>query len=288
MGWNGSLTANSAEGASITYTPDTSSEGEYTVSSFVAPKKGVYKFVLCGSGGTYLSDIAANWVEGNSASLGGAGGTTTGYLLLEAGETVYIGAGGTCSAAFVSKIDAVSLAATGYSENLYFVAGAGGAGGAMWGEQWNMKSGAGGAGGGETGGYGEAATGIGAGGAGGTQYGGFAYGAGGGGGYSNDGVSQMAGRGGDGYYGGSGGSISAGGGGGSGYVYSSTLKVGNQTYASSTSLGGGAGSGANGYVVLTYYSKAELPIKYNDQIVMELYYNNQEVKSLYYNGTKIY
>ena len=71
MGWSGSLTQNSVLGSKILFTPDASGEGEYTVSSFAAPRKGVYRFELKGSGGT--AGIAS----------GGAGGMTDGYLLLE-------------------------------------------------------------------------------------------------------------------------------------------------------------------------------------------------------------
>ena len=51
MGWNGSLTANSAVGNAITYTPDTTAAHGYTAGAFSAPKKGIYSFTLKGSGG---------------------------------------------------------------------------------------------------------------------------------------------------------------------------------------------------------------------------------------------
>lgn len=284
MGWSGVLTANSAEQSSITFTSDTNDTGKYTVGSFTAPKKAVYEFKLYGSGGAYNG-----YHEDGVSASGGTGGLTTGYLLMEQGQTVYIGVGGTCSAAFVSKINAASLAATQSAVNLYFVAGAGGGGGANWGQQWNMKAGAGGSGGGTTGANGQTPEAWPNGGAGGTQSSGFAYGYGGGGGYSNSNdTSFHAGRGGDGYYGGQGGTGYNGGGGGSGYIHETSLTVGNKTYTNSTTQGAGSGNNTNGYAVVTYYAKAELPITYDNQIVMELYYNNQEVKSLYYNGTKIY
>ena len=97
MGWSGSILAHSALGSAAVFSPDTTDNGEYTVSSFTAPKKAVYRFLLKGSGGN-----TRGYSYPSSSSPGGTGGTTTGYLLLEAGETVYIGAGGTCSAAFVS------------------------------------------------------------------------------------------------------------------------------------------------------------------------------------------
>lgn len=280
MGWSGTLTASSAQGSSITLVSDTSNVGEYTVSKFTSPKKAIYKFELFGSGGAAHLESDHDWSA--SVSPGGAGGHTIGYLLLEAGDVVYVGVGGMCSAAFVSKINVSKLSDAGSGVNLWFVAGGGGGGGANWGQQWNMKSSAGGAGGGTTGGQG-------GGGSPGTQTGGYAFGTGGGGGYSNsDDTSLWAGRGGDGYYGGTGGTGFNGGSGGSGFINTSSLIVGNKTYTNSTEIGGGAASRANGYAIVTYYAKAELPITYNNQIVMELYYNNQEVKSLYYNGTKIY
>ena len=128
MGWNGSLTESSAIGSAITFTPDTSAEGAYTVVPFTAPKKGVYRFRLYGSGGT-------KWGSGNGdigrkdcgGTDGGAGGYTDGYLLLEKGQTVHVGAGGTCSAAFVAKESGGKLASIAKA-SLLFVAGGGGAG----------------------------------------------------------------------------------------------------------------------------------------------------------------
>lgn len=69
MGWSGTITASSAVGTSITFTPSTTTEGAYTVSSFTAPKNGVYHFVLYGSGGTGVEDGGG---EGGKA--GGVGG----------------------------------------------------------------------------------------------------------------------------------------------------------------------------------------------------------------------
>ena len=88
MGWNGSLSASSAVGAAITYTPDTTTEGGYTVGAFTAPKKGVYAFQIKGSGGS-INGPHSDGVF----SAGGTGGFTTGYLLLENGQTVYVGYG---------------------------------------------------------------------------------------------------------------------------------------------------------------------------------------------------
>ena len=302
MGWSGSITSSSAVGSSITFTPNTSTEGAYEVSSFTAPKKGVYEFLLNGSGGT------------NGLSAGGNGGNTVGYLLLNANQTVYVGAGGTCSAAFVSSVTGLKLSNISKG-NLYFVAGAGGAGG-------NVKKGsaddyhvyAGGNGGGNSG-----ATAPEGGAGGGTQSsGGAAYvstsskvgngangaygtgGAGGGIGYSNG--YAYGGRGGDGYYGGAGGygrwhdndmtgdwGLSAyGGGGGSGYVYSNSLTVKDVTYTSSTTQGYGAAAGGIGNVTVTYYARAELPITFNGQTIEKIEYNGVEIDSLWYNGTQLF
>ena len=308
MGWSGSLTSGSALGSAITYTPDTTTTGGYTVSSFTAPKKGVYKFTLKGSGG------AAGNSERASHAAGGVGGLTTGYLLLESGAKVYVGAGGTCSAAFVSSSTGTALSAVAQA-NLYFVAGAGGQGGACGGKYAFAT--AGGAGGGQAGADGLSTTTgtIYTGGKGGTQtsggaggqrpnansYGGpgnkGAYGVGGSGFYyNNDDISAEAGRGGDGYYGGGSGGAAAqgetgsalGGGGGSGYVKTASLSVAGKTYASATQQGGGAAAGARGSVVVTYYALAELPVRFNGTQLTKLIFNGTEVKSLIYNGQTIF
>lgn len=286
MGWSGSLSASSAVGSTITYTPDTTSVHSYTVGTFTAPKKGVYQFVLKGSGGDY------NGYHNDGVSAdGGVGGYTVGYLVLEANQTIYVGAGGTCSAAFVSKTTGTALKNIAKS-SLYFVAGAGGGGGARWGEPYNMKASPGGAGGGASGetaidGYG----GIGAG-TGGSQTSGYAYGEGGIGGYGNDGASYHRGDGGDGLYGGYAGEFSAGmaqgGGGGSGYVYSASLTVGSKTYTSMTTQGGGAGSGTVGSVAVTFYANAELPVTFDGVKLMEVFFNGTKVEHLVYNGTAVF
>lgn len=286
MGWSGSLSANSAAGSAITYTPDTTTVHGYTVSTFTAPKKGVYAFVLKGSGGEYNGYHS----DGTSAD-GGTGGLTVGYLVLEKNQTVYVGAGGTCSAAFVSKAYGAALKNIA-KDNLYFVAGAGGGGGARWGEQWNMKADRGGAGGGTNGetapdGYGGLGAGIG-----GTQTGGYAYGVGEIGGYGNDGASFHRGDGGDGLYGGYAGAFSAGlaqgGGGGSGYIYTGSIRVGSKTYANSTQQGGGAGSASIGSVQVSYHARAELPVIFNGTTLERLFFNGVEVESLIYDGVKLF
>lgn len=306
MGWSGSLTASSAIGAAITFTPDTTTTGGYTVSSFTAPKKGVYKFTLKGSGG------AAGNSERASHAAGGVGGLTTGYLLLESGAKVYVGAGGTCSAAFVSSSTGTALSAVAQA-NLYFVAGAGGQGGA--GGDANSSVGAGGAGGGTTGAAGETKSSY-TGGGGGTQTAGGSsgsspngaygapgaagsYGTGGAAIYHNMETSANGGRGGDGLYGGASGGASGyysytkgcyglGGGGGSGYVKTASLSVAGKTYASATQQGGGAAAGARGSVVVTYYALAELPVRFNGTQLTKLIFNGTEVKSLIYNGQTIF
>lgn len=306
MGWSGSLTSSSALGSAITFTPDTTTMGGYTVSSFTAPKKGVYKFTLKGSGG------AAGNSERASHAAGGVGGLTTGYLLLESGAKVYVGAGGTCSAAFVSSSTGTALSAVAQA-NLYFVAGAGGQGGA--GGDANSSVGAGGAGGGTTGAAGETKSSY-TGGGGGTQTAGGSsgsspngaygaqgaagsYGTGGAAIYHNMETSANGGRGGDGLYGGASGGASGyyaytkgcyglGGGGGSGYVKTASLSVAGKTYASATQQGGGAAAGARGSVVVTYYALAELPVRFNGTQLTKLIFNGTEVKSLIYNGQTIF
>lgn len=276
MGWSGSLSASSAVGSAITYTPDTSGVGSYTVGTFKAPKKGVYRFQLKGSGGQAQHD----WSTGGTP---GAGGNTTGYLLLEANQTVYIGAGGPGSAAFVAKAAGSSLANIAKA-NLHFVAGAGGGNG-------NGDSGRGAAGGkgggsaGEKGGEYWGTPGDGA-----TQTSGYAYGTGEPGRYTNrDDVSCWGGRGGDGLYGGYCGKEGCvGGGGGSGYVYSGSLTVNGKTYASSTAQGGGAAAGSNGSVVVTYYAQAELPVTFDGVKLTQILFNGTQVGSLIVDGVKLF
>lgn len=301
MGWSGSLTSSSALGSSITFTPDTSSEGEYTVDSFTAPRKGVYRFTLKGSGGK-------PYVES-----GGKGGSTVGYLLLEKSQTVYVGAGGICSAAFVSSQTGTKLSEIAKSA-LYLVAGAGGSSGGSGNTSTDYTGfSAGGDGGGTNGADAENGGKGGTQSAGGIGYGNKSdgtlpedgsYGTGGSGGSD---VSTTVGwgyggRGGDGYYGGGGGGADAstnsasgttgmyayGGGGGSSYIANSTLTVASNTYTSTTVTGGGAESGGNGSVVVTYYARAELPIIFDGTQLERLIFNGTEIESLIFNGTKLF
>lgn len=283
MGWSGSLSASSAVGSAITFTPDTTTDHGYTVSAFTAPKKGVYQFILKGSGG-----------KDSGQAAGGTGGTTTGYLLLEANQTVYVGAGGMSSAAFVGKVTGAALKNIA-KENLYFVAGAAGGGGGHWNDSGSQPAGRGGNGGGESGVSGNSY--IGSGGPPGTQTTGGnggndslagSYGAGGLGQYWNDGSSHTGGDGGDGLYGGSAGGGSSGGGGGSGYVHVSSLKVGSKTYTNATQQGGGAGSNSQGSVQVSYHARAELPIIFNGTTLERLFFNGVEVESLIYDGVKLF
>ena len=285
MGWSGSLNADSALGSAITFTPDTTTAHGYTVGTFTAPKKGIYRFILKGSGGSYNG-----YHSDGVSSAGGTGGYTVGYLLLEANETVYIGAGGTCSAAFVSGETGAALKNIA-KEKLYFVAGGGGGGGARWGFDDN-KSGPGGNGGGTSGetapnGYGGLGSGTG-----GSQTGGYAYGVGAPGGYGNDGASYHRGDGGDGLYGGRAGAFSGGlaqgGGGGSGYIYTSSLTTGGNTYTNSTQQGGGAGNNARGSVEVTYYALDVIPIIFNGTQLTKLIYNGTAIEHLIYNGQQLY
>lgn len=45
--------------------------------------------------------------------------------------------------------------------------------------------------------------------------------------------------------------------------------------------------GKAGSVQVTYYARAELPIRYDGNIVERLIFNGTEVTSLVYNGTKV-
>lgn len=290
MGWSGSLSASSAVGSSITYTPDTTTSHAYTIGTFTAPKAGVYQFVLRGSGG-FSRDVS-----------GGAGGYTVGYINMTANQTVYVGAGGTCSAAFVSDVSGNTLSSIALG-HIWYIAGAGGSGGrASSGSGWNNKRSVGGAGGGSSGAEGglidtvttayggsQTAGGWGSGGTG-------SYGAGAIGQYHNDGGSGHGGDGGDGYYGGGagqsyggeGGAVGGGGGGGSGYVWTSSITAGGTTYTNSTTQGNGAASDNVGSVVVTYYATSMLPIYYNGTQLSKIIYNGTTLTSLIYNGTKIF
>lgn len=331
MGWSGSLTASSSAGTSITFTPTADSRsyptdvttyvGTYTVSTFKAPKKGVYRFQLYGSGGAQRTENAGpdengyNTYSGqHGGAAGGQGGYTDGYLLLEENQTVYVGAGGCACAAFVSSANGTKLSAIPAS-NLYFVAGGGGNGGG-WNDWknytgYNCKCYSGTKGGGEKGEYKTAASNNcwgepgtqDAGGKcadGGTAVAAGTYGTGGKGRQWNDvdggKYGAYCGRGGDGYYGGGGawgstatnGLYAYGGGGGSGYVKTSSFTYNGKSYDSTTSIGGGSASNTAGKVVVTYHAASELPIIYNDKKITKIIYNGKEITSLYYNKTKLF
>ena len=313
MAWSGSLTASSAVGSKITFTPDTSAEGGYTVSAFTAPKKGIYRFQLYGSGGTNGAKDTNNSGAGGTAVSGGKGGLTDGYLLLNKNQTVFVGAGGTCSAAFVASVSGENLRAIG-SSKVYFVAGAGGAGGKSYKTNYANVAGVGGNGGGTSGASGgEAAWGGNSaqGGTGGTQSaagtGGNAgsYGKGGDSLYSTvqyQPVYAWSGRGGDGYYGGGSGkniashnsqtgymqSHAAGGGGGSGYVKTTSFSHLGKTYTSTTSQGSGKAANTKGEIVVTYYARALLPVFFDGVQLEKIFFNGTDVDSLTYNGTLVY
>lgn len=199
-------------------------------------------------------------------------------MLLEKNQTVYIGAGGTCSAAFVSSATGSSLASIDKSK-LYLVAGAGG-GGAKYadnenGTGWNCKVYVGGTGGGVRGGDGgysvwAVAT------SGGTQSaGGSSTDDGGAGSYGKGGTPSSqtdgsywcsGGRGGDGYYGGAGGFGDAhyngvdadGGAGGSGYIGGCpSFSYAGVVYSSSTEVGKGSAANTVGKVTVTIVAQYE-------------------------------
>lgn len=329
MAWNGTLTASSAIGSKITWYPDSPEKtdpsenfvnvktyaGNYSVSSFTAPKRGVYRFRLKGSGGVKL-EVSEDGDAKDRGSAGGNGGSTTGYLLLNAGETVYVGAGGVCRAAFVSATNESSLANVEKSD-LYFVAGGGGSGGAYHdsnnGTGYNCKTEAGGNGGGTSGASGVTAMDD-KGGSGGTQSAGGSGGASTGSGNNANGSAgsrglggtgssssapnygAWGGRGGDGYYGGGGGACSAadngiaaaGGGGGSGYVKNVTLTVNGKSYTSETARDGGSSYNKPGSVEVTYYALADTNIYFNGIHLTEIHFNGQSVVGLIYGSARIF
>lgn len=317
MGWSGSIAESSAVGTSTTFTPGTTTEGAYVVSSFTAPRKGVYRFTLKGSGGTKYASPGKDW---NHCAAGGKGGYTVGYLLMEKGQTVYVGAGGTCSAAFVAAANGSSLSAIGKT-NLYFVAAGGGAGGAAGESKYDsgvMAMVLIGADGGGTSGAKSNTASFGAsqgyGGTGGTQSAGGtaggwtddsagtgasgAYGVGGKSTKSTyDTAVAIGGRGGDGLYGGGSGNAltdssyhtyAYSGGGGSSYIKTASLTVGSNTYTSSTTTGGGAASNTTGSIVVTYYAAVELPVKFNGTTLEKVIFNGTEVGGLIFDGIKLF
>lgn len=309
MGWSGSVT--STIGSSATLTSNTTTEGGYTTTSFTAPVAGVYKFVLKGSGGAHGSTNTQqdkSYPDGYNLA-GGSGGSTTGYLSLKAGETIYLGVGGYCSAAYVAKASGSKLSAISKA-NVYFIAGGGGSAGSCYKYADYKSYSGGGVGGGTSGGAGS--------GGGGTQSGGGAahvphtdgtlatagsYGTGGSGQFdTTHGCPAWGGRGGDGLYGGGGGGAIAshqsdggdtssygyGGGGGSGYVYSATLKVNGTTYTSTTAQGGGAGGHGTGSIVVSLVATLSIPVKFNNVEINTIVFNNTTIEHLVYNGITIY
>ena len=302
MGWNGELGEACAPGESVTYTPDTTAAHGYTAGTFTAPKRGVYRFTLKGSGGLRHSDFL-------TSEDGGEGGQTVGYLLLDKGQQVFVGCGGPCSAAWVASANPGNTGIWDIAaESLYFVAGGGGGGGCS--RANTAPLGKGGAGGGSSGaqaaGAGYLTDGGGRGGtqsAGGVIYEGTeskykvqngAYGKGGTAVYTvNDyEMEQQGGDGGDGYYGGSAGmspdvrGSACGGGGGSGYVYAQELAEGGRRYACTTQQGGGAASNTAGSVTVT--APEVLPVRYRGTALTKIIFDGVEVSSLIYNGTTIF
>lgn len=316
MAWDGTIDHSDPLGTSILFTPETGAQGQYTADAFTAPRRGVFRFELYGSGGTRGN--ADGRLGGNVfAAEGGEGGKTVGYLLMEKGDTVSVRAGGTCCAAFIEREGTV-----------LFAAGGGGAGGAVsdngLNTGWNCLTTKGGTGGGESGADSTVISHNGTseddaiGGRGGTQTAGGAaggnyttvkggdgvYGTGGAAAYSSmPGYAALSGRGGDGYYGGGGGNAHTyqstdniegthgyGGGGGSGHVASElqTITVIGTTYASATEQGGGAAPGENGRIAVTYYGRALLPVFFDGVQLEKLFFNGTDVQSLTYNGTLIY
>ena len=320
MAWNGTIDSRSELKTSMTFTPSSSSEGSYEVTTFTAPRKAVYRFELKGSGGTIGCTDATNLgALGSVLVAGGQGGYTVGYLLLERGETVYIGAGGTCSAAFVSRTSGSQLSSISAS-NLYFVAGAGGGAGRSYKNvNYSRNAYAGGAGGGLQGVTGQAGDGNGhlghnyTGGGGGTQSAGGvpirvqdssngiagSYGVGGAGTYhkpASQNVYAWGGRGGDGYYGGASGTAIAthhsqtgdtqsygyGGGGGSGYVYASNLTINEGTARQETftsTTSQGGGSSSN--------SRGSVTVSYWANVELPIIFNGVRPIQLYFNDVEI-
>ena len=262
MSWNGTLTADSAEGSEITHAPSGVSSGQYEIVPFTAPKGGVYRFTLLGSGGN------THGTEG-SRSPGGTGGNTIGYRLMQAGETIYIGAGGPRCAAFVSQAAGASLEGIGRANMLLMAGGGGEGGGTTGGTAKSGGNGTPGTGGGQSGTVGNMA--------------------GNGGVYNNeDDTSFWGGAGGDGYYGGKNGTGSSGGGGGSGYPGTEQVTVNGVTYTGSTTQGGGASSDANGSARVAFIAPDTIPVVFDGTRLTALYLNGVKVTSLIVDGVKLY
>lgn len=278
MGWSGSLTSSSAVNSAITYYSDTSTRNGYSVTSFKAPKAGLYLFQLYGSGGRHTWNETSDRIV---CSTPGSGGYTKYYLAMTSGQVVYIGCGGPGSCAYVCNVWQNGLSESN-KIHVHAVAGAGGGSSVITHDDFNHTgynsiNVNGGNGGGSLGGsprtsrYAKDKTGA----DGGTQtgigtYGGTkgSYGKGGidtdyhwGGGWG-----AKVGCGGDGWYGGNAGVCSlvdwddggshgaetTGGGGGSGYLYKSSVSYNGKTYTCSTSQGGGMSFDQNGKVSVTF------------------------------------
>ena len=255
---------------------------------FIAPYDGMYKLEVWGASGA----------AGDSASIGGKGGYSKGYIKLEAGDKLYIyiggegenitsgttgggyngggnasvggygkpagGGGGATDIRTVSGDwnDSASL------DSRIIVAGGGGGGGAWYtGASHNFS---GGAGGGEHGMAGSGSSGNPAGSAGTQTSAGYASGQSstrGGFGYGGTGLraSSSAGGGGGGYYGG-GGSYCSGGGGGSGYIGGviafnsdeAITIVGNMEMPTHDGTGTMTGNSGNGYAKISYFNPDDL------------------------------
>ena len=271
MGWSGGIDANSGVGTAATYSSGQTASRTYDVTTFTAPKDGVYMFELKGSGGN-----ATSWGGAEGRVSGGTGGRTVYYKYMSGGETVYVGVGGMLCCAFLSTVFGTSLSVIN-SANVYAVAGGGGQGGGYKDNNnrngGNCKCTVGGNGGGTTGGTAANEYGC-TGGAGGTQSGlgsggstekaGYGQGGNGGVAWDNASYNGYGGAGGDGWYGGNGGHAAcydnggngAGGGGGSGYVSNGSITYGADTFNCSTEQGGGSPAGSYGSITITFKAEA--------------------------------
>lgn len=277
--------------------------------TFTAPVTGVYKLEVIGAKGGH-SSWSTDGKEADASCLGGYG---CGYKMLKKGDVLHIccggyngqsttggyngggggasnwsgvvgGAGGGATHIATMTGTLAEIGKTNLSKILIVAGGAGGGSNCGYGAYTKW----GGNGGGETGKKQSASSATP-----GTQSSGNAFGQGGkasANSYWDDYEAGFAaGGGGGGLYGGTGGGdYFHAGAGGSGYiggVPAFTYK--GKTYSPSWTTGSSLSTG-NGYAVITFMVKGELPVIFNGTTLEKLVFDGVEIESLIYDGTKIF
>ena len=249
-------------------------------------EKGAVLYICCGQAGATTSATMYN---------GGGGGKSQYFDFTPHYKPTTTGGSGGGATHIATRSG--TLAELGSTSGLLIVAGGGG--GAAGGGGLGTSYGIGGSGGGESGGAGVGFASWTS--SGGTQTSGYAFGQGqtatsrwGDWDGTQSYESNAAGGGGGGLYGGiaqnvSGehrDSASCGGGGGSGYIGGvPTLTYFGSTYANGMQSGQRSG---NGYAVITFVKKGELPVIFNGTTLQKIIFNGVEIESLIVNGVKLF